>query len=406
MNFELKSFWKYGREYCSLEQGLDAEGETFINILLSTKKNGEFDIGKTFGESSVESLKGKIKEGQHIFLNFSGSQVIIKPITTSGDDSKILNSAFPSLDRNNFYYQILKTPSINFVSICRKDYVTGVIKKYSNQNFNVIGFSLGFSSIKSILSVFQEKEIELSIYKITIEGGEVIHYEKTVPHKNGKNYLIQETSVGSNYLLPLAGLFSYTHQPAGTTSNFNEELKNLRKEFQEKVFFKKSLLIGTFILLGVLLINFFIFTSYYSKLQEISEKHQVEIFQNEIEKDKLGKLKDKESIVNNIFNNSNSKSVYYLNRIIAKKPGSIQLTEFTYQPLFSQIKENEEISLATNEIKISGSTIDEAEFSSWVELIQNFTWVKVVKVTDYSYESGNSSKFAINIQMEDNETAN
>jgi hypothetical protein len=406
MDFSLTSYWNYGTKYCSIEHCSNAEGESSIYALVALKKNGEFEIKKTYTGIYPDKIRTKLKKNQHSFLILTGNQVLIRATSTSGNDAKIIGSAFPNIDNNDFYYQILKSASQNFVAVCRKDYVQNIIKIYKENNLEIIGFSLGFFTIQNLLQLFKEEAIQLATYAVTIADHEITTYQKMDPLREEENYLLEDTRVSSNFLLPLAGLFSYECLPFNVTSNVQEANYELRKEHRQKVFFRKALLLGTGLCLTALLINFILFSNYHSNYQNLSEKYQAELFQKQAYDEKLSEISDKEITVKNILNNSSSKSTYFLNRLIKSKPGSIILSEFTYQPLERPIKEREAIELNENKVHISGDSGNEAEFSNWIKTLEEMVWIKEIEVAGFSYKSRQNSGFSIIVTLNEDETGN
>ncbi len=406
MDFSLASYWNYGTKYCSLEHCSHAEGESSIYALVALKKNGEFEIKKTYTGISPEKITTKLKKNQHGFLTLTGNQVLIRATSTSGNDAKIIGSAFPNIDHTDFYYQILKSASQNFVAVCRKDYVQNVIKIYKENNLEIIGFSLGFFTIGNLLQLFKEEAIQLATYAVTIADHEITTYQKTDPLREEENYLLEDTRISSNFLLPLAGLFSYESLPFNVTSNTQEANDELRKEHRQKVFFRKALQLGTALCLTALLINFILFSTYHSNYQNLSERYQAELSQKQAYDEKLSEISEKEITVKNILNNSSSKSTYFLNRIIHSKPSSIILSEFTYQPLEKQVKDREAIKLNKNKVRISGDSSNEAEFSNWIKTLEGMAWIKEIEVAGFSYKSSQNSGFSIIITLDEDETGN
>ena len=159
MTDSILSYLTFGNTYCSIEHIVDADETIDIRILTATKKNGEFHIQKSIFENDIEIISTEIDKNQHCFLNISGGQVLIKVTSISGNDTKIIGSAFPNIDLNDFYYQILKTSSQNFVALCRKDYIRSILKIYATNKIEVIGCSLGFFTIQNLTNFLQEEDI-------------------------------------------------------------------------------------------------------------------------------------------------------------------------------------------------------------------------------------------------------
>lgn len=401
----LRTYWNYGKVFTSIEHSSKADGTFLIYTLSAIKKNGEYHIQKTSKDNSVKNVAKQLNKNQHLILNITGSQVLIRARGSSGNDLNILGSAFPNLDTNEFYYQILRTSSQCFVALCRKDYVEETLKLYTATNLEIIGFSLGFLMIQHLVNFFPEQIIQLSGYSLNTNQKEIISFEKNELPLIPIDYSIDDTLVNSDYILALSGLFGYEGNPENLLSNFSGKNASLKKNQNQKVFFRKGLWVGSTFLLALLLLNFIFFTNFYSEYQRLNDEYQVELIQKGISDEKMRSILEKEKLVTKILNNEKSKSSFFLNRIIVSKPASIVLNEFTFQPLKGQIKENESIKLVQDQILISGESADDKEFSTWLKLLGETGWIKKVEVAEYSYKTSGVTDFRIIITITSNETA-
>lgn len=400
----LRTYWNYGKEFTSIEHCSKADGTFLIYTLTAKKKNGEYHIQKTSKDKSVKNVAKQLNKNQHLILNITGSQVLIRATGSSGNDLKILGSAFPNLDTNEFYYQILRTSSQCFVALCRKEFVEETLKLYKATNLEIISFSLGFFTIQHLINSFPEQIIQLPSYSLITKEKEIISFEKNDKPLIPIEYSIDDTLVNSDYLLPLSGLFSYEGNPENLSSNFSENNTSLKKDQNQKVFFRKFVWVGSIFLLTILLLNFIFFTNYYSDYQRLNDEYQAELIQKGISDEKMKTILEKEKLVTKILNNGKSRISFFLNRTIVSQPASIVLYEFTYQPLKGQIKENESIKLVKDQISISGESADDKEFSTWLKLLEEMGWIKKVEVAEYSYKISGITEFKLMLTITSNET--
>lgn len=403
MIFSLDTMLTFGREYCSVDHRTNSTGVPVIFALTAIKKKQEFEVKETFKIDSVSELSKKLSRDQHCFLTLSGNQVLVRSTSTSGTDIKIIRTAFPNIDINEFYYQILKTTTENIVALCRKEHIKQIFKSYKKNGIHLIGFSLSFFSIQHLFELIKDEEIQISNYLIRKKQENIVSFEKS-DQEDEKMYHIAGTSINSPFLLPLGSLFNYELNFPNSASNFEDRNIELRKEFKQIVFFRKGLATGVGIILLSLLINFFLFSTFYSELQELKAQHQTELTQKEAFEKKHSRIVEKEKTVTNIFNNSNSKSTFYLNSLINTTPGSLLLTELNYQPLKKQVKENEFIILEKRTIRIAGESNNENELSQWIKELEETTWIEEVKVSDFSYNTVSRSNFALTLKLPKDET--
>lgn len=403
MNFSLLSYWNYGRKYCGIEYTSTVDGQNRISVLTANKENGEFEVEETFETDKVEVCAQKLKKNQHAFLCITSSQVLLKQTTSTGPATKVVSSAFPNLDLNEFYYEILHGSEGSIVALCRKKMVHQIISSFEEQNIRMIGFSLGFFSLQNLLGIIKEQEVHLPFFTLHTNGRVIISFDRAGQGNEKTDFTIGDITVNYKFLLPLATLFDYQTGNLHTTSNCQDKNLDLKKEHLQKVFFRKGLATAVGLLLVILLINFFFFSSYYSELQQITGRHEMEISQRLAYDEKYKEVLEKEKVVENILNNSNSQSSFYLNRLILTMPGSVLFNQLHYQPLQKQIKENQAISIEKNTILLGGESKNEEEFSLWIKNLEDISWIEEVKVRDYGYSSPRTSEFLLELKIKEDE---
>lgn len=403
MAFSLSSYWNYGSEYCGIEHSATPTGETKIFGLTAISRNGEYEISRKIEIQSLSELSNKLKKNQHCFIIINNDQVLLKATTTNGPDTKIVASAFPNIDLNDFYYNIHKIQELNWVALCRKVHVNDIVKSYETQSISVIGFSLGLLSICPVLPLIQKDSVTTSGYHLIKDNNILVSIEKTGINNGVETYTIGDTKIDSRFLIALSGIFLY-NLFTGVGANNKEKNNDLKKIHQQKVFFRKGIITGVSVMLLALLINFFFFSSYYSSLQSLLAQHNVELAQQDVFQKQAQLLAEKEKIVKNIHANSTSRSTYYLNRVISTKPATVLLSEFIFQPLRNQIKKNEAVDLDPGIIVLRGESQDEGSFSAWIKQLEGTAWVQKVTVSEYGYKEKKNSEFVISLKLKQDET--
>ncbi len=394
---KVKSYWNYGNNYCSIEL-TTVSGDNKLHLVSAKKKKNEFTDFNFIEATSFSELAILLPKNQHCYLIINTDKVLIKEIPFIENDQKALAHAFPSLTSTDFYYEILKTKTKCFVAISRKEDIDFILKEAASQNLEILGFELGFSSLPCLIPLIDEDNIVTSSYEFNALEGEINAFSENKT-QNRLSYSIDDIEVNSNFLLALSGIFNYLTPPNEQSSNFIEENNNLNTLQKQKNFFKKGMLLGIGILLISLLINFFLFNSYYKNLQTKQEEVQLLKTQKDRYLSKSTIIESKERIVQNILNSSTSKSSFYINQIVAYKPSSILFSEIVFQPLQRTIKADKAIEYTLGEINISGESNDKNTFSNWIETLENFDWVKSVTVTNYGYSKKNESSFSVNISI-------
>ncbi len=372
------------------------------HFLSMKKQKSELHIIHTNSFNSIQSIKSEIEKNTHVFLVINTKNILTKIIEAQkGEGLAVVNTAFPNLKTDDFYYETLRSGANNIVSICRKEEVDAILKNFTDQKIDVSGFSLGLSSINNILPFINDKGIQLQKNQIVIEGTSIQKIE-SIKTNTTRVYTINGIEIPSLNLLGFSEILGRILKSKPSDSNFDIVNSALKDEFLNKRFFNlfsKTALIG---LLGILLINFLMFNHYFNKSEQLLQTSEI----NNLNKNKLLKLdtlvKIKEKMATDVLSTSSSKSSFYIDRISNIMPATLLLKELNYQPLkTTQIKENEIIEFDSDVILITGISTNSDDFSSWVENIEKFLWTDNVAIMDYDYSNRTSSLFTLQIKLND-----
>lgn len=392
---KLKTYLLFGNTYC----GIEHHGKSTIEAILLQKQKNTLEVINAYNENAIETISKKLPKKQHTFLVINNDEVLSKYIeNVSKDDNQLLYNAFPSVSKNDFYYEIHSAQSNHLVSICRKSYIDKLIETYLEYGIQIVGFSLGNSLTAVVNDFIKEDRYFTSNATITKEN-EVLSATEFTEYSSKQLYDINGIDIQNSKLLSFAGALSYILQREKTTVNFEEKIKNLLQAFKEKRFFSQFFIFGLGLILLLLLINFFVFNSYFQEVELMKKTSQVNVMQ----KDKLLQLKlttdEKQKTVDDILKNTTSKSSYYIDNIALSLPKTIQLSALDYQPITKRIKKDKPILLKESVIVISGISTDNDFFSNWIKVLENFDWVKSATVVINGTKGKNNTDFSVTIQM-------
>ena len=393
----LKTYLLYGNTYCGIEHNSQ---KTIATILLQ-KKKGEIVIEKSFIGKNSEEIAQNLPKKQHAFLIVNNDEVLNKYIESNEKQSnRLLFEAFPNLKINDFYYEIDSHKNFHDVAICRKSTVDKLIEDYKKHNITIIGFSLGNVMTSFVNDFIDESSYYTSNALLTKENNDItgISLIDGIPKQS---YLVNGLEVANTQLLNFAGALSYILQSKKTVSNFEDEENQLVTGFREKRFFNQFTIFGLGFILLLLLLNFFVFNSYYDAVESMKQTAAV----NGSQKERLLKLKstvdEKQKMVDDVLKNSSSRSSYYVDAIANSLPNTIQLAELKYQPITKRIKKNAPIKLTQNSIVISGISTDSNLLFNWIQALENFDWISKVTPVNYGSQSKTTSGFTLKIDMFD-----
>lgn len=394
---KLKTYLLYGNTYC----GIEHNSQKTIAAILLQKKKGEVVIEKSFTTKNIEEIAQKLPKKQHAFLIVNNDAVLSKYIKSNEKQSnRLLFEAFPNLKINDFYYEIDSHGSFHDIAICRKSTVDKLVQDYKKHSMIIIGFSLGNVMTSFVNDFIDEPTYYTSNALLTKENNDItgISLVEDIPKQS---YMVNGLDIENTQLLNFAGALSYILQSKNTVSNFEETETKLLEDFRQKRFFSQFLLFGLGFILFILLLNFFMFNSYYESVESMKQTAAV----NGSQKERLLKLKatvdEKQKMVDDVLKNSSSRSSYYIDAIANSLPNTIQLAELTYQPITKKIKKNTAIRLKENSITISGISTDSNLLFNWIQVLESFDWISKVTPTNYGSQSKTTSEFTLKIDMSD-----
>lgn len=397
----LGSYWLYGTTFCGVEITTDGDKDA-VYAVTANKKKGEFKNLEYHEADSVDGISKHLSNHQHTFLIVNTSHVLIKEVMYSGNDQKALSLAFPGLSLSEFYYEVLPVKSKCSVAVCRKDYVDALLKEFSNHKINVIGFQLGVSTLPRLIPFLKEDTLHLSRHCIAVEDNTIAGISEAKETSN-KTYKVDAIEVTSSHLLSVSALFNYISE-VGSFSNFSSENRNAKALYGQKNFFRRGVTLAVGFLLISLLGNALLFNSYYKKQQGLQQEVTLLKSQKEAFTKKLEAIESKEQIIDNILNSGSSKSSYFINRIASGKPGSVRFSEIQFQPLKRSIRPDKKIEPAHDEIIVRGESLDNSDFSNWIESLESQPWAHHITVAEYGSSGTSTASFSITILIDEDDT--
>lgn len=390
----LQSYWQYGTNYCAIEC-TSKDGGLTLNAVTAKRKKNEFVEICQESANSFEALSAKLPNVRHSMLVINTDKVLVKKISKNERISNVVNVAFPGIDLNNFYYQVYEGSHQFFVSVIKKNEVDTLIRKAESNKIQIVGFRIGFGTLEDIIPLINQNELVASNRKFEIENGKISGIDGET--ETIRNYTIEDILIDSNHLICLAGLFGYVN-PGTHESNIEIDNSRYRGDYIEKNFFNKGLKVGIGLLLFLSLLNFLFFSNYRSEYSKLTQELDVSKSQSEVYKQRKQALEVKEKKVSNILKSGNSKTSYYVNRLVSGMPESMLLNEITYQPLLSAVRPDKPIEAQIDVIIVSGSSSDKNDFSTWVKTLESYDWIENVTPLEFR-QSGSFDSFSLNLKI-------
>lgn len=397
MNFLSLQTILIGKEFTGIEH-YTINGEEWSAFLILKKRENELQI--TYNDKQIysDSISKRIDRKSLTCLIINTNQVLIKEIGESNlTDEKAIHKAFPNLSITNFFFEIWRLKNKTIIAVTRKAYIETIIKKYQEQGFTISSISLGVCSISEITGFISADSINTNFQKISLSDEEMLISNEEI--KQNSYYKINGLTVQSSYLLAFTGILQFLIKSNHTKGNIVSYNQVLLNNFIQNTFFKKGLQTALGILLTLLLVNFFVFSHYYSKNSEVDELSSL----NSASSEKLSVLRkriaEKEKLANSILNITDNSYSAKINLITKSTPNSILLTGLTLNPLEKNIKEYEKISAEQNTIIITGITKDNNEFTKWIEKLTKTKFINNVVIKQFGKNELLETTFTLKLKL-------
>ncbi|WP_435624328.1 hypothetical protein [Flagellimonas sp.] len=396
----IKSYLFEGSRFYGLEVYHVKENLRY-NLVLVKRKNQELTIQNQWRFAELEGLFEQLEKNIPLCLALNSDSVLSKkiPSNPSIKGHALISSAFPSLDFDKIYYQVYSLRGQRFASITRKDEINGILEKIKEHKVPVLNLSLGLSSLFPLIGHIEETTVKTSNQVLdfkTEKNPNLLTKQESVEEHS---YSMNGIQVKNTELLAFGTILMGLLEGDNIKSNAQDLRNQLRNDYKEKRFLTLFIRFSLGLVLLVLLTNFLVFSEYSGK---VNDMRQEQMF-SENSVNRLQKVKEevelKEKRLAKALINSNSRVSYYLDKLGQSAPGTILLSNLTYQPLKKPVKNGNPIEYIEGTIYISGITSDHKDFSNWIVQLENMKWIERIKTTEYDYETPKSSFFKLLIVL-------
>ena len=398
----LQSYGRYGATYCAIECTTQGETPQFFGVT-AKKQKGEYTAIEEFQFTNIEDVSDFLSKNQHCHLIVNTNQILIKKTALRDNHADMITEAFPGLALQDFFIDLYITATQCFVAICRKEIVFELIKTFEMEKIDVLSTRLGFGSLQPLLPYFENTSIATYSHTLTTEENDIVAFTKE--NNYNTQYTLEDIEITSTHLLALSGLFLYG---ASGVSEGDLQVQNqtLSSSQQQRVFFRKGIYVAIGVLAAILMINTLLFTNYYSKYQNLKATTAASASQKENYKKIQEEVAKKERMVTNILQSGTSKSSFYINRLVAGQPATVQLVMIDYHPLERSVQVKKPILYTSHTLLVGGQSNDKIGFNNWIAALEQQDWITSVTLTQYAQSSSEKATFEISIQLEADATEN
>jgi len=374
-----------GTKVLGIDYFINSDGQIDLNCVLLSQKKGKVLIENLFDEiTSIDQLKDNEDiKSLPVILSIDGKGVLFR-ISEQVKNQKLIHHILPNAKEEDFYLQ--NVPAYDnkiIISAIRKEVLNTILDKLSQIGMQVYNLHVGPLAANNLHGIISESSFFTKKYEIGFESGLIKNIAKLSETKS--NYLqIGDDEIYSENILAYSTALGF-YLP-DSDSELIETVEESKKEYLYKRGFVKAGWFSLAFFFTLLMINFFFFNSYNSKLNQLTFSFN----QNKELLKKLETLKSEYLIKEQYFVNSGfldaSRLSYYADRIAYSMPKNITLSEMEINPLNTKIKEEKTIGFSMNTIHITGSVSQSIILNNWLKKLKKLEWIENVDIIEYNQE--------------------
>jgi Tfp pilus assembly protein PilN len=356
------------------------------NVVILKKNKNKLIIEKEVQKLTLlEEVKSVIGTKTPIVLSISGKGIIHKKIVQTETDlhlSQLLNNALPGAQLSDFCIQLSEVNTSHvFVSLIRNPLMDSILKDFTDKGLNQISdcFLAPFV-LNNVLPYLEIKDTLKDQYVIAEHAICEIHSSSI----NESIINMEGEKVPRSLLIAFSSAFSYfTFSNQGLKNS--HKLNELTEEHKAKQTFEKRAIVSLGIALLIVIVNFFVFSNYWTKNNELqasytSNKAAVDQFDT-LQKEYLFK----KQFLEERGLQERSKTSFYADRLAETLPSSINWTSVKINPR-KKVKgsENESYSFENKTIDINGNCKQSSDLNLWMKQIAQNSWINQVTLLNYT----------------------
>jgi hypothetical protein len=372
-----------------------AEGQLLINCVQLSLKKGFLVVEKKSAQlNSIADIQNTFDNNLPICLSVNGRGILHKKIQQpSSDAQKNLLSILPNARLDDFYVQQYGVDQDIIFSLIRRGVLSDVLGQFKKSHFSVIGVGLGAFAIERLLPLMTLHEHALNVGGHLLEfnaNNKIVNYnyQREDYKKNAikiEDELVEEDMLVA-YAVALQSLLDIDSYGV-TVDTILFEKENLK---QKKIFKTAGVATLTFFLI-VLLMNFFLFSHYNARYNELSAK-QAKYLSFKTNLDSVNKkVAEREAFLTRAGWMKPSQISYYVDKIGETVPTSILLKELSVNPFQEALTRSEKkLVFASGKINISGNCNKPTDLNPWIQHIKMMDWVNAVEIQNYTFDNNNN----------------
>ncbi len=387
---------KYGKssQLIVLEIFLSHNEPVYQGVALQMNKN-KIDLVTRFNQS-LNFTQFQIPQKTPVFLLISGKGVLNKHLSAQSIDDVVITSMLSGGQEELFYSQQTVFEDEIYGSISRKDLINEICNNFENEKINLIGCSLGGVSALPTLIHYKISLTSYGRHRFFLSENNIEYNLLNDPLP--ENFIdVEGMKISSLYLIPyLVGVQYFVD----ITPYINDSRLLLKwGEKKQKHLFKKILIALSSVIIILLLINSFMFLSFWDKNIKLTDKNQQNNHLLSYKRALVTEVKQKKENLKKAGWLSSSRFSYYADKVTEHVPKTIRLKNLGIFPEdIVKSRENRVQVFQQNRIKLSGSSEKITTIGIWINSLKKEPWLKTIEVDKYKFnKKSKKGEFTLNI---------
>lgn len=391
---------------CGIEVVFTANGYT-LNYALLKNQNNKLNVIESGRCESFTQLPETLKKTKcPLVINFTGKGVINKKASYNSQEelhsAEFIHQHLPAINTDEFYFQIIAQDNGScFIALLRKEQADSLIAEVNQNKFEIADVVIGQGVVTSITKLIAGyNQLNAGTSKVELLNGFI---ENIIPTEDltTEEIKLGDLSIKSNYINAFSSAFSYL-----TLQNLYLKENNSLVNHKIKHTDKNKLKVAKYFFVGlaftICLVNFLVFTNYYSKSNKLQS--ELDIYQDKYEQinELLSSYEKKKVLIEQTGLLEGNSLAKYSDKIASTLPQEVVLTDFYLNP---EVKNTDTEDTLTayqrNIILVKGNCNSSMIINEWVNVLKSQNFIKNVNLEKFLFSNeGNQPNFEIKIVTE------
>lgn len=384
-----------GKRAAGIFLRVDGESPEITVVLLQERDYG-IVIDNFWSNKDLDRALEDLPPHTPAFLAIDGKGIITRKLADKTTEN-VIGQLFPNMNTAD----VATFECGTFVSIARNNTVEEYVESILQRGVDVTNLYLGTSILQESYSFIKGRVAEIVVKNISHRflQEELVDIVRLSTINEEPTYQIDDKDLTGDAVVAFsAGLRFWTSEHIDDGIH-HISIESSRSNYLYALATRKLLPWLGLPLLGLLLINFVIYSSVYD--QNVKLKSQLRDYQSAITQFDLLKKGYDTRLAFAKKNNSagRTRNAFYFDQISSLKPSGILFTKIENAPTLRKSSAGEMSLFQTDLIVVKGSVSSGQVLNEWIKGLRELPWIVDVKVNSFEMkESSNTSVFEIHIK--------